>query len=385
MFKNIPFDRVCWITSGFLFGTLFLCATAVPAYLIINGGMGWFTAGLFAFYMIATGLSITLGYHRLFSHISFKAKLPVRLFVAIFGAAAFENSILSWASDHRRHHKHVDDHDDDPYSISRGFWWAHMGWLLFKLDPEPPMDNINDLRRSKLLLWQHRWVQLIGLVVGLILPTLLCGVYYGSSWQGALEGFLIVGVLRTVLVQHATFFINSACHYIGRQPYSTTHSARDSWIMALFTYGEGYHNYHHEFEYDYRNGVKAWQWDPTKWTIWLLSKMGLTSNLRTVSDARILLAEMTEARRRLDNGLEKYRNLDLSGALSDRYQTLLEQIHSAQEDLGTRYYELQKVVADRVELSRSKVEDWRKELRASLSNLERLARAIAQTATMSRA
>lgn len=378
MFKNIPFDRVCWITSSFLFGTLFLCITAVPAYLIANGGMGWFTAGLFAFYMIATGLSITLGYHRLFSHISFKAKLPVRLFVTIFGAAAFENSALTWSSEHRRHHKHVDHHDDDPYSISRGFWWAHMGWLLFKLDPEPPMDNVNDLRRSKLLLWQHRWVQLIAVVVGLILPSVLCGVYYGS-WMGALEGFLIVGVLRTVLVQHATFFINSACHYIGHQPYSTSHSARDSWIMALFTYGEGYHNYHHEFEYDYRNGVKAWQWDPTKWTIWLLSKFGLASNLRTVSDAKILLAEMTEARRRLDTGLEKYRNLDLSGAFNERCKALLEQIHHAQEDLSTRYYELQKVVADRVELSRSKVEDWRKELRSSLSNLERLARSLSRT------
>lgn len=377
MFKNIPFDRVCWVTSSFLFGTLFLCLTAVPAYLIINVGMGWFTAGLFAFYMIATGLSITLGYHRLFSHISFKAKLPVRLFVAIFGAAAFENSALSWASDHRRHHKHVDHHDDDPYSISRGLWWAHMGWLLFKLDPEPPMDNVNDLRRSKLLLWQHRWVQLIALLVGLVLPTVLCGVYYGS-WKGALEGFLIVGILRTVLVQHATFFINSACHYIGNQPYSTDHSARDSWIMALFTYGEGYHNYHHEFEYDYRNGVKAWQWDPTKWTIWLLSKVGLTSNLRTVSDAKILLAEMTEARRRLDIGLEQYREVEQSGTLSERYKALLEQLHHAQEDLGTRYYELQKVVVDRVELSRSKVEAWRKELRASLSNLERVARRLSR-------
>jgi HAD superfamily hydrolase (TIGR01509 family) len=97
-------------------------------------------------------------------------------------------------------------------------------------------------------------------------------------WQGALGGFLIAGVLRVVVVQHSTFFINSLCHTIGKRPYSTKHSARDSIVMAFATFGEGYHNYHHEFQHDYRNGVKPWQWDPTKWTIWTLSKLGLASN-----------------------------------------------------------------------------------------------------------
>jgi hypothetical protein len=113
------------------------------------------------------------------------------------------------------------------------------------------------------------------------------------GWVGALGGFLIGGVAKVVVLQHCTFLINSACHTIGRQPYSTRCSARDSLFLALFTFGEGYHNYHHEFQHDYRNGVKPWQWDPTKWLIWILSKLGLTGNLRRVPREAI---ESTQAR-----------------------------------------------------------------------------------------
>jgi stearoyl-CoA desaturase (Delta-9 desaturase) len=104
-------------------------------------------------------------------------------------------------------------------------------------------------------------------------------------------------------VQHMTFFINSLCHTIGSQPYSNKCSARDSWIMALFTFGEGYHNYHHEFQHDYRNGVKWWHWDPTKWTIWTLERVRLVRGLRRVSEEKVLLAQLTDTRRRLGEKL----------------------------------------------------------------------------------
>lgn len=367
MFKNIPFERVEWITFFFLFGVLTLSLTAVPAFIYFFE-VGAFTWILFAFYAVATGLSITLGYHRLFSHISFKAKLPVRLFVTIFGAAAWENSIFDWCSDHRRHHKHV-DHDDDPYNINNGFWYAHIGWMLFKLKPEPPMDNINDLRKSALLRWQHKYVFVIATLVGFVLPTILGWLYYGT-WQGALGCFLIVGVLRTTFVQHATFFINSACHYVGNQPYSSKHSARDSWIMALLTYGEGYHNYHHEFQHDYRNGVKPWQWDPTKWTIWLLSKVGLTSDLRRVSDAKILLAELQEARRRIEGGIAITEGAQLTEAMQARLQASIDYLQTASEDLKTICAEVQDAISDKIELSKHKVHDLRKEIHVALEHLD---------------
>jgi stearoyl-CoA desaturase (delta-9 desaturase) len=132
-------------------------------------------------------------------------------------------------------------------------------------------------------------VQWIAVLVSFGLPPILG--YLWDGWVGALGAFLIAGVARIVVLQHCTFLINSACHTIGRQPYSTRCSARDSLFLAFFTFGEGYHNYHHEFQHDYRNGVKPWQIDPTKWIIWTFSKLGLTRDLRRVPKEKIESAE----------------------------------------------------------------------------------------------
>ncbi len=282
-----------WTTSSFLIGTLFITLIGVPLY-VWHFGLDWFQIGLFFVMFVATGLSITLGYHRLYSHLAFQAHWSVRVFTLLFGAAAFENSVLLWCTEHRAHHKHV-DHDEDPYAISKGLFYAHMGWLMFKLMPDPPYDNVNDLKRDKLVMLQHRYIHLIAFTVSFVLPTTIGFLWNG--WACALGAFLIAGVARVVVVQHCTFCINSLCHYFGDRPYSERCSARDSWVMALVTFGEGYHNYHHEFQHDYRNGVKPWQWDPTKWTIWALSKVGLAKNLRRVARERIEKAELEVSRR----------------------------------------------------------------------------------------
>jgi stearoyl-CoA desaturase (delta-9 desaturase) len=288
MFRRIPFDQVNWQTSSFLIGTFFISITLVPAY-IWHFGIDWFQAGLFFVMFCACGFSITLGYHRLFSHLTFQAHWSVRLFTLIFGAAAFENSALLWACEHRSHHKHV-DHEADPYNIREGLFQAHIGWLLFKLNPPPPFDNVADLKRQPLVIWQDRYVQWIGAFVAFVVPA---GIGYAwGGWRAALGAFLIAGVARVVVLQHCTFCINSLCHYFGGQPYSSRCSARDSWLAALVTFGEGYHNYHHEFPYDYRNGVKPWQFDPTKWIIWTLSKVGLANHLRRTSAKAILRAQL---------------------------------------------------------------------------------------------
>jgi hypothetical protein len=187
---RFPFERVNWQTSAFLIGTLALTLTAVPLYLW-HFGIDWFQIALFAVLLIATGFSITLGYHRLFSHLAFRARLPVRLFVLIFGAGAFENSVLMWASEHRRHHKHV-DHEEDPYDISKGFFHAHIGWLLFKLLPQPPFDNVPDLKKDPLVMWQHRHIHTIAVLVSFVLPALAGALWNG--WTGALCGLLFGGV-----------------------------------------------------------------------------------------------------------------------------------------------------------------------------------------------
>jgi len=284
---SLPVERINWVSSSFLIGTALLTVTALPVYLWFFG-FDWFHFGMFFVMFVLTGFSITAGYHRFFAHKTFEARWPLRLMVLIFGAAAFENSVLEWTSDHRRHHKHV-DHDDDPYNIQKGFFHAHMGWILFKLNAEPPLDNVPDLQGDALVRWQHRYVHVLAVLVGFVLPSLAGFLYDGGV--GALGGLLIGGVARVVATQHTTFFINSACHCMGRQPYSKRCSARDSFFLALFTLGEGYHNYHHEFQYDYRNGVKPWQWDPTKWLIWVLSKLGVTSHLRRVPTEKIIAAQ----------------------------------------------------------------------------------------------
>jgi stearoyl-CoA desaturase (delta-9 desaturase) len=355
---RIPFDRVHWETSIFLIGTLFLTLTAVPLYLW-HYGLDWFQISLFWVMFLCTGFSITLGYHRLFSHLSFKSHWSVRLFTLIFGAAAFENSALMWASEHRRHHKHV-DHDDDPYDISKGFFHAHIGWLLFKLKVQPPYDNVADLQRDPLVRWQNRWVQLIAVVVSFVLPTVLGWMWNGAS--GALGAFLIGGVSRIVFLQHCTFFINSACHTIGNRPYSTRCSARDSWIMALFTFGEGYHNYHHEFQHDYRNGVRRWQFDPTKWTIWVLHKVGLAQNLRRVPSEKILLAQLGETQRRAEASLATVN-------VHDAAHGLLLRIYEELQTIATKWDEYR---SKQIEVTREMLKSLRDELRAVVSDLKTL-------------
>lgn len=371
MFKNIPFKRVEWVTSGFLIITAILTFTAVPAY-FYHFGWDWFLFAIFLFYYPATGMSITVGYHRLFSHKAFKAKWPVKLFVLLFGAAAFENSALWWSSEHRKHHKHVDT-DDDPYDISKGFFWAHMGWLMFKLKPATPMDNVQDLRKDALVMWQDKWVHGIAFFMSFILPSAIGYVYAVTTGNlsplgGALGGLLIPGVARVVMVQHATFCINSLCHMIGERPYSTSHSARDSWIAAIFTMGEGYHNYHHEFQWDYRNGVKPWQLDPSKWIIWFLSKFGLTGDLKRVANERILLAETRETRRQLSDQISNIQ------AIANTSNELLEQTLSSLEKWSDRLSEicdqLQKAAHDKINLSKSTLTELRQEIQGAVSEIE---------------
>ena len=283
--------NIRWLNSVFLITTLLVTLIGLPVVCYYFGGqINWWLHGtMFALMFIASGLSITLGYHRLFAHLSFKAKWPIKFLTAVFGATALENSVLERCSDHRRHHKNTDQ-DDDPYNIQRGFLYAHMGWILLRpINGDWPLTNVNDLKKDPLLGWQHKWWGLIGIFVGFGLPALIGFLMEGGI--GALAGFLIAGVARLVMVHHMTFFINSLCHTIGTQPYSKRCSAKDSWLMALFTFGEGYHNFHHEFQHDYRNGVKPWHFDPTKWAIWLLSKLGWTYDLRKASSEKILFAE----------------------------------------------------------------------------------------------
>lgn len=315
---------------------------------------------------IFSGMGITFGYHRLLSHLSFKAKWPVKFISLIGGATAMQDSALVWSADHRRHHKHV-DYEDDPYNIKKGFWHAHIGWILFKKKLSPPMDNVKDLQADKLVMWQHRWWIVIGLTVGFALPTAV-GWWVEGTWQGAVLGLLLGGMFRLTACHHSTFFINSLCHYMGTQPYSSTHTAKDSWFMALLTFGEGYHNYHHEFQHDYRNGVKPWQFDPTKWATWTLNKLGLTSDLRRVPDEKIMLAEIRQK--------EKLLSEQLSSAprpVCENAQALFaeagEKLRSAADAWECAKGEYAKAAQKKLDLTKEQLAELRAQLEAAVAEL----------------
>ena len=342
--------------SVFLTGTLLLTLTAAPFY-VVHEGLALFQVVLFLLFFVATGLSLTLGYHRLFAHRSFQAAWPVRLFTLIFGAAAFENSVLCWAADHRRHHKFVDK-DEDPYDISKGFLYAHIGWILFRWKPETSMDYVKDLEPDRLVQWQHRYYYAIAILTSFVLPMALGGIWGG--WSGALGSLLLAGVARIVCVHHMTFFINSLCHSIGRQPYSRLCTARDSAIMALLTFGEGYHNFHHAFQHDYRNGAKPWQFDPTKWSVWLLNKAGFAWQLRRVPVERIRLAEICEQQRQLAEKLSE-RAIPLAESIRVRLHAAQAGLQQAYQNWESREMEYRKAVEKQLDISKEKLAALRRE------------------------
>jgi len=234
------------------------------------------------------GMSITAGYHRLWSHKTYKAHPILRAIFAIGGACALQNDVLHWASDHRRHHQHVDNNDLDPYSAKRGFWFSHIGWLLRDYaSGAEDFSNVGDLKKDPIVMWQHRHYLGLILITNIALPAIL-GFIHGDI----IACLLLAGLLRLVLSQHLTYLINSLAHIWGQQPYCRASSARDNPILALITYGEGYHNYHHAFQWDYRNGVKWWHYDPTKWMIRICSLVGLTRDLKRSSFAQIEKAKL---------------------------------------------------------------------------------------------
>ena len=278
--RTQPRKKINWLNTLFLAfcpivgigGTLTLLLTTGVQW------QSWVLAGVFTF---LTGIGITAGYHRLLSHSTYKTNKVIKTIFLLLGGASFEGSVFEWSSDHRNHHRYADT-EKDPYNINEGFWHAHMGWLIHLDTSKRDFSNIKDLTACKVNRFQHKHYVLLSILVGFIMPTLIAW-----CWGAPLAGLLIAGALRISFNHHMTFFINSLCHTMGKQNYSKEQTARDHWLTAVFTYGEGFHNFHHKFPIDYRNGIRAFHYDPAKWLIFLLSKLGLASGLKRVSSHRI--------------------------------------------------------------------------------------------------
>lgn len=366
--------KINWMNTAFVIvtplvggiGTLLLCHF---------GMVKWQTWLLAAVYGFLTTLAISAGYHRLFAHRAYKAAPIVRYIFATLGAGCAGGSVLEWATDHRNHHRYAET-DKDPYSISHGFWYAHVGWVLYVDDKKRDYSNVDDLSSSAFLRFQHKHFELMTTFMAFLLPAFIAALW-GNLWAG----FIVAGVLRVVITQHSIFLINSLCHWAGKQPYSEKLTARDHWVTALITMGEGFHNFHHQFPVDYRNGVRYFHYDPTKWLVYGLSKIGLTSHLKRISDHKILSFKI-----RLEENRLKMKHQQDTAFIDQKIEplkahmmTLIEKIAHLETDLAALKEEKLEYVKGRYQIYKQKLQTYletikvaRKELNESLNNWRQL-------------
>lgn len=272
--------------------------------------------------LYATGMSITGGYHRYYAHRSYKTNPVIEFLLLFFGAMAIQGSALRWSFDHRLHHAHVDT-DEDPYSIEKGFWYAHCLWILEKPRTIEPK-FVSDLLRNKMVVFQHKYYKLC-----MLGTNVLATVFFGWLFNDYLGAVALVLGLRLFLLHHFTWFINSLAHMWGDKPFCQELSAVDNYFLSMLTFGEGYHNYHHTFANDYRNGVRWYHFDPTKWMIWTLSKLGLADHLKRMDpvtiEKRVVLESKDMLLQRIKNACTSKKD-DLEKVINDTSERIVAKI-----------------------------------------------------------
>ena len=273
------FANFNWKAGSFFLLYHLLLFTTLPFYLIHHPPNTALLLGT-GIVIVLTGLTLTTLYHRYYSHRSYSLRTPAQAVLLFFGTLIAQGSVWDWAFDHRRHHKHVET-DKDPHAITRGFWHAHVLWIF---DKRPALDTrvIHDLIESPMLRFQHQHYTLL-LIISSIATSLFLGWISGDWFGGFYMGFLV----RIFISHHSTFCINSLAHYWGTKPYAPEQTAVNNPLCSLITFGEGMHNYHHVFPYDYRIGDRWYYWDPGKWFIWSLEKVGLASRLKRAPANRV--------------------------------------------------------------------------------------------------
>jgi stearoyl-CoA desaturase (Delta-9 desaturase) len=268
-----------------------LAALGLAGWLAWGGTLHWQDLVVLAITYLLTGLGITVGYHRLFTHRSFKTSRPVRATFAVLGAMAVEGSVIEWVATHRKHHR-FSDCPGDPHSphvelapgwrgALRGLAHSHVGWMFRGKDIANPHRYAKDLLADRDLRIISRAFPLWA-AAGLLLPFGL-GVALTGSLVGGLTGLLWGGVVRVLLVHHATFSINSLCHFFGRRPFATRDESRNLAWLAAVTMGESWHNNHHAFPTSARHGLTWWQLDPGAWVISALEHTRLAWDVVRIS------------------------------------------------------------------------------------------------------
>jgi stearoyl-CoA desaturase (delta-9 desaturase) len=293
---------------------------------------GWFEFSLMIIGYYGSNISVGIGLHRLWSHDTYKINKFAELILAIFSAGTLQGPALSWASNHFKHHTYTDT-EQDPHSPLLyknkilGFFWSHMGWMLTGEGSFKSIDRVTmtKLGKNKILRWQLKHYWIIAALMNTAVPAFV-GLIFGKTMLAAYAGYLFIGVGRA-LQQQATFCVNSLCHFIGSQEYAKG-TAGDIWWMAIFLLGENWHNFHHAFPSDYRNGAKWYQADVHKWIIFAMSKVGLAWDLKRTAKVRV------EAK--VSQTLQQYIKLK-----QDKLSNLQEKVNYLVENLQNKFNELE--------------------------------------------
>ncbi|WP_046468963.1 acyl-CoA desaturase [Allosalinactinospora lopnorensis] len=283
---------------AFVFIPLLALAAAVPF------AWGWGLTGtdiaLGAVFYVISGLGITAGYHRCFTHGSFKPNRPLRIALAVAGSLAIQGSVIKWVADHRRHHKYADAEGDphspwrfgdDWRSVAKGLYYAHMAWLYLDEQKTSPKRFAPDLLKDKdIRRVDTMFIPLVAFSLGA--PALLGGLIT-MSWWGALTAFFWAGLVRVALLHHVTWSINSICHTIGEENFEVRDRSRNVWWLAIPSFGESWHNLHHADPTCARHGVLKGQIDITARVIWMFEKLGWASKVRWPNAERLAAKRVT--------------------------------------------------------------------------------------------
>lgn len=261
-------------------------------YYSLNYELTWTHFAIFVISYYACNISVGLGFHRLWAHNAYKTNKFVEFILMMFTTLTLQGPVIAWASDHKKHHAFTDEKGDPhspqryPNSKLKGFLWSHIGWMLFSESTTKNIDPIimKRLGSNFILKFQLDYYWQLAVLMNFILPSTIGFVIHGTLFA-AVTYFLFTGLARA-LQQQVTFFVNSACHMVGTKHLSKT-TARNVWWLSLLLLGENWHDFHHAFASDYRNGYKWYHFDAHKWLIWTMSKIGLAHDLNVTPKERI--------------------------------------------------------------------------------------------------
>ncbi|XP_077295498.1 acyl-CoA Delta-9 desaturase-like [Arctopsyche grandis] len=283
--KHAGDKKIVLVWSNIIWFILLHSASVYALYLAVTDTKWQTNTFAFVCYLMS-GLGITAGVHRLWAHKAFKAKWPLRLTLMVWNTMAFQDSVIDWSRDHRVHHKYSDT-DADPHNAVRGFFFSHVGWLCCRKNEEVKRKgrqiDMSDLYADPILAFQKKHYMKLMPLICFVIPTVIPVYFWNESWVNA---FCVPTILRYAIVLNATWSVNSFAHFFGHRPYDNNLNPRENIGVAMVALGEGFHNFHHTFPWDYKASELPFYTLPNPCTAFIdfMAWIGQASDLKSVSN-----------------------------------------------------------------------------------------------------